>query len=198
MRETTAVLPDTPLMRQYRELKSRHQDTILFFRLGDFYEMFADDARTAAPVCGLFLTSRQGIPMCGIPHHNHGQYVAKLIRAGYKVAIADQMEEPSKTKKLVAREVVRTVTPGTVIEVSTGEFWTTQSLNDQGLRRLKALLSRLLPAGLWKFAGAGIGSTERSLLACRFDRRCDFHQALIDKLADGAGRSDPLRAANAS
>ncbi|MFA6317608.1 MAG: DNA mismatch repair protein MutS [Elusimicrobiota bacterium] len=174
MQDTAAVLPDTPLMRQYRELKSRHPDTILFFRLGDFYEMFADDARTAAPVCGLFLTSRQGIPMCGIPHHNHGQYLAKLIRAGYKVAIADQMEEASKTKKLVAREVTRTVTPGTVIEdelleptltnyltavevdlvgwgaavieVSTGEFWATQSINDQGHRRLKALLSRVRPA----------------------------------------------------
>ncbi|MBI5622443.1 MAG: DNA mismatch repair protein MutS [Elusimicrobia bacterium] len=174
MQETAPVLPDTPLMRQYRELKSRHPDTILFFRLGDFYEMFADDARTAAPVCGLFLTARQGIPMCGIPHHNHGQYLAKLIRAGYKVAIADQMEEPSKAKKLVAREVTRTVTPGTVIEdelleptmtnyltaievdlvgwgaavieVSTGEFWATQSINDQGNRKLRALLSRVRPA----------------------------------------------------
>ncbi|MBI4676363.1 MAG: DNA mismatch repair protein MutS [Elusimicrobia bacterium] len=174
MQDTAAVLPDTPLMRQYRELKSRQLDTILFFRLGDFYEMFGEDAQTAAPVCGLFLTARQGVPMCGIPHHNHQHYVAKLIKAGYKVAIADQMEEPSKAKKLVSREVTRTVTPGTVIEdelleptmtnylvsldvdlvgwgaavieVSTGEFWATQSLNDQGSRKLKALLSRVRPA----------------------------------------------------
>ncbi|MBI5208634.1 MAG: DNA mismatch repair protein MutS [Elusimicrobia bacterium] len=170
----TATLPDTPLMRQYNELKTLHPDTILFFRLGDFYEMFGKDAQIAAPVLGLFLTSRQGIPMCGIPHHNHQTYVAKLIRAGFKVAIAEQMEEPSKAKKLVLRSVTRTITPGTVIEdelleptatnylvaieldlvgwgaavidVSTGEFWATQSLNDQGARKLKSLLARIRPA----------------------------------------------------
>ena len=168
------ALPDTPVMRQYRELKSAQPQAILFFRLGDFYEMFGDDARIAAPLLGLVLTARQDVPMCGVPHHSFKPYVAKLLRAGHKVAVAEQMEESSAAKKLVRRSITRVITPGTVIEdelleptaanflvavehdivgwgaacidVSTGEFWATQALNDRGSRKLFDVLARVRPA----------------------------------------------------
>ena len=106
----------TPLMQQYLGLKSRYAEEILFFRLGDFYEMFFDDAAAAAPIMEVALTQRQGIPMCGIPYHAMTGYLAKLIRAGKSVAIAEQMEDPKKTKGMVKRDVVRVVTPGTLVE----------------------------------------------------------------------------------
>lgn len=107
----------TPMMRQYRRIKSElPEGVILLFRLGDFYEMFFDDARTAAPILGVALTQRAGTPMCGVPHHAIDAYLAKLIRAGRKVALCDQMEDPAQAKGIVRREVTRVVTPGTVTE----------------------------------------------------------------------------------
>ena len=107
----------TPMMRQYRQMRSTlPDDVILFFRLGDFYEMFFDDAKKAAGVLDIALTKRNGMPMCGIPYHNLQPYLAKLVRAGMKVAICEQMEDPAAAKGIVRREVVRVVTPGTVIE----------------------------------------------------------------------------------
>jgi DNA mismatch repair protein MutS len=106
----------TPVMRQYMGLKAQHPEAVLLFRLGDFYELFDEDARRAAPVMELVLTQRQGIAMCGLPHHQLPGYLAKLMKAGYCVAIAEQMEDPSQSKGMVRREVVRVVTPGTVIE----------------------------------------------------------------------------------
>ncbi len=143
------------MMRQYRELKRRYPDYLLLFRLGDFYELFFDDAHVASRLLGLALTSRQkgegAIPMAGIPHHAADGYIARLIRQGQKVAVCEQMEEPGKGRKLVRREVVRVITPGTItdtqfldgaannfllavqripaalgvalVDVSTGEFW---------------------------------------------------------------------------
>src|SRR5687767_12273063 len=111
-----AELPDTPLMRQYQALKSAYPHATLFFRLGDFYEMFGDDAKAAAPVLGLVLTARQGLPMCGIPAHSASNYIAKLLKAGHKVAIADQMEDPASAKGIVRRQVTRLITPGTIVE----------------------------------------------------------------------------------
>src|SRR5688572_16496601 len=99
MSATESALPDTPVMRQYQELKARHPHALLFFRLGDFYELFGEDARDASAILGLVLTQRQGVPMCGVPFHNAQNYVARLLRAGRKIAIAEQMEEPSKAKK---------------------------------------------------------------------------------------------------
>ena len=107
---------DTPLMRQYRSLKQKNPDAFLLFRLGDFYELFHEDARRAAPIMELALTQRQGVPMCGLPHHQLSPYVGKLLKAGFRVAIAEQMEDPSTARGMVSREVVRVVTPGTVIE----------------------------------------------------------------------------------
>ena len=113
----------TPMQRQYHAIKADHQDCILFFRLGDFYEMFNDDARVAAKELDLTLTTRdrgkpeeEQTPMCGVPYHSVDAYIARLVQKGYKVAICEQMTDPALTKGLVEREVTRIVTPGTVTE----------------------------------------------------------------------------------
>ena len=115
----------TPMMRQYLEIKEQNQDSILFFRLGDFYEMFGADARTASRELDLTLTSRdkdktksaeERIPMCGIPYHASDAYIARLVAKGYKVAICEQTEDPAAAKGLVKRDIIRVVTPGTVID----------------------------------------------------------------------------------
>ena len=114
-------MKQTPMLQQYLELKSRHRDSLMLYRLGDFYELFFEDAETAAPILGLVLTRRRQndqvtSPMCGIPHHALAAYVGKLLEAGFKVAIAEQMEDPAQAGGLVRREVVRILTPGTVTE----------------------------------------------------------------------------------
>ena len=116
----------TPMMAQYLEIKQQHQDYLLFYRMGDFYEMFFDDAVTASKALDIALTKRgkhegQDIPMCGVPFHAYESYLAKLIRQGYKVAICEQTEDPKEAKKrgyksVVRREVIRLVTPGTLTE----------------------------------------------------------------------------------
>ncbi|HYE94357.1 MAG TPA: DNA mismatch repair protein MutS [Terriglobales bacterium] len=139
------------MMAQYRELKQRYPDFLLLFRLGDFYELFLEDAELGARLLSITLTSRQGSPMAGIPHHAAETYIARLVQAGQKIAICEQMEAPGKGKKLLRRDVVRVVTPGTItdtaylaggannfllavtrgregtgvalVDVSTGEFW---------------------------------------------------------------------------
>jgi len=103
----------TPLMRQYERLKKQYPDCILFFRLGDFYEMFDEDAKTASNILQIVLTQRQGRSMCGVPFHSAENYLLKLIQAGKKVAVAEQLEEPQKGKKLVERDIVKVLTPGT-------------------------------------------------------------------------------------
>ena len=112
----------TPMKRQYQEMKQRHPDCLLFFRLGDFYEMFGEDAKLASKELELTLTTRdrgkpegERTPMCGVPYHSAEAYIARLIAKGYKVAICEQMEDPATAKGLVDREVIRIVTPGTVI-----------------------------------------------------------------------------------
>jgi DNA mismatch repair protein MutS len=109
----------TPMRQQYLSIKSQHPDCILLFRLGDFYETFDDDAKIVARVCDVVLTSRpvgndQRVPLAGVPYHSIDGYVAKLVEAGYRVAIAEQVSEPGKG--LVEREVRRVVTKGTVVE----------------------------------------------------------------------------------
>lgn len=111
---------DTPLMRQYNEIKARHQDSILFFRMGDFYEMFGDDAVRASKVLEIALTARNKgkgdeTPLCGVPYHAMDGYLAKLVRQGFKVAICEQVEDPRLAKGIVKREVTRVVTPGTTL-----------------------------------------------------------------------------------
>lgn len=116
----------TPMLKQYYEIKSRHKNSILFFRLGDFYEMFMEDAKTACGILDVVLTSRDAgkagrIPMCGIPYHAADTYIAKLIKAGLKVSICEQVEDPELAKGLVKRDVIRTVTSGTYIDDSSAE-----------------------------------------------------------------------------
>jgi DNA mismatch repair protein MutS len=117
--------PSTPLMRQYAAVKKEHPTALLFFRLGDFYELFFDDAIVASKELQITLTSRNkekgiAVPMCGVPHHAAESYIGKLIRKGFKVAICEQMEDAKLTKKLVRREVTRVVTPGTAADSSLG------------------------------------------------------------------------------
>ncbi|MCS7166897.1 MAG: DNA mismatch repair protein MutS [Gemmatales bacterium] len=109
----------TPMMQQYRDIKSRHPDMLLLFRLGDFYEMFYEDAITASRVLQLTLTSRdKQVPMAGFPHHSLDQHLRRLLQAGFRVAVCEQVEDPATAKGLVRREVVRIVTPGTLTEES--------------------------------------------------------------------------------
>jgi DNA mismatch repair protein MutS len=166
------------MMKQYLSIKREHPDSILFFRMGDFYEMFMEDAVLAAEVLRIALTTRDkgkknSVPMCGIPYHAAQSYLTKLVQAGYKVAICDQVEDPSKAKGLVKREVTRIVTPGTVVEdtlleadqpsylaavhgeghsyglslvdVSTGEFLAAGFSGDNGLARLQSTLAQYSP-----------------------------------------------------
>ncbi len=124
-------------MKQYLEIKEQHRDAILFYRMGDFYEMFLDDAEVAAEVLGITLTSRgkkesgERIPMCGVPHHAAASYLAKLVKAGHRVAVCEQIEDPKQAKGIVKRAVSRVVTPGLVIEE--------QLLDDKSNRYLAAV-----------------------------------------------------------
>ena len=169
----------TPMMQQYLEIKSQHPDTLLFFRLGDFYEMFFNDAEVASRELEIVLTARDGgeagkVPMCGVPHHSAHTYIAKLISRGYRVAICEQVEDPREAKGLVKREVVRIITPGTVLEdnmlsetsanylaavytgdeaaglafvdVSTGEFKICQWQGKNALNQIYTELLRLNPS----------------------------------------------------
>src|SRR6201996_7649941 len=169
--------PSTPLMRQYTAIKKEHPHALLFFRLGDFYELFFEDAVVAARELQITLTSRNkekdtAIPMCGVPYHSADNYIAKLIRRGFKVAICEQMEDPKVAKKLVKREVTRVLTPGTAVDaqlgseennflacvaragnavgfsaldLSTGEFRATEFTGEDAERRIREELLVLRP-----------------------------------------------------
>lgn len=175
------VTNPTPMLRQYQELKQQHPGTLLFFRLGDFYELFFEDAVVGSRELQITLTARHkergdAIPMCGVPHHSAASYIARLVRKGYRVAICEQTEDASKTKKLVRREVVRVVTPGTPIDpqllepresvflaslcatgdtvgaafldISTGEFHVTQAAGRDAWSRIRADLESYAPREL--------------------------------------------------
>src|SRR5512136_1733872 len=104
------------MMDQYRNIKARHRDAVLFFRLGDFYEMFYEDAIEASALLDLTLTHRQGEPMCGVPYHAARSYIARLLKHGKKIAICEQLSEPGAGKGIVERDVIEVVTPGTTVE----------------------------------------------------------------------------------
>ncbi|MBQ2295529.1 MAG: DNA mismatch repair protein MutS, partial [Clostridia bacterium] len=113
----------SPMMQQYLDIKKEYDDCIIFFRLGDFYEMFFDDAKVASKELELALTGRdcgleERAPMCGVPYHSCDAYIARMVEKGYKIAICEQMEDPASVKGLVKRGVTRIITPGTVIEDS--------------------------------------------------------------------------------
>ncbi len=171
---------ETPMIEQYRGIKEKYPDAILFFRLGDFYEMFFEDAVLASRLLEIALTGREAgkslgrVPMCGVPYHAATGYIQKLIAAGQKVAICDQVEDPRQARGIVRREVTRVITPGTVVDpalleerrstyvvavagqrdrvglacsdVSTGEFATTELTGESALRLLADEIGRLRPA----------------------------------------------------
>ena len=160
----------TPMMRQYRDLKQRYPDHVLLFRLGDFYETFFEDAELAARLLQITLTARQGAPMAGIPHHASDGYIARLVHAGQKIAVCEQLEAPGRERKLLRRDVVRIITPGTLtdtaylegaannfllavslgrdatgvalVDVSTGEFWAGEDAGKSAEVVAAALLRR--------------------------------------------------------
>lgn len=174
------MLGNTPMMRQYQQIKQNLPDTLLFFRLGDFYEMFGPDAELASKELGITLTGRDAgldsrVPMCGVPYHAVDNYLSKLIQKGYKVAICEQVEDPRLAKGIVKREVIRVITPGTVLggpinmdeagnnylaaltyeqntwglafcDFSTGDFWVSEFSGDKAEISLKDELSRINPA----------------------------------------------------
>jgi DNA mismatch repair protein MutS len=110
----------TPLMRQYNQIKAKYPETVLLYRLGDFFETFGDDAKIAAKVCGLTLTKRNNgsggeMPLAGFPHHQLDSYLPKLVKSGYRVAVCEQLEDPKAAKGIVKRGVVEVVTPGVAL-----------------------------------------------------------------------------------
>ncbi|PKN05999.1 MAG: DNA mismatch repair protein MutS, partial [Deltaproteobacteria bacterium HGW-Deltaproteobacteria-7] len=116
-----ATLNLTPAMKQYVEIKGKYPDCILFYRMGDFYEMFFEDALTAAPILEITLTSRNktkedAVPLCGFPYHAASAYITKLVEKGFKVAICEQVEDPKNARGIVKRDVIRVITPGLVLD----------------------------------------------------------------------------------
>lgn len=106
----------TPMMQQYKEIKSKYEDSLLLFRMGDFYEMFFEDAKIGSEILGLTVTKRANIPMAGVPHHSLDNYLSKLVKSGKKIAICDQIEDPKSAKGIVKRDVTQVITPGTIAE----------------------------------------------------------------------------------
>lgn len=163
----------TPMMKQYKRIKSEHRDTILFFRLGDFYEMFDSDAKEVSSLLNLTLTARHGVPMCGIPYHAAQNYLSRLLRAGKKIAICEQISLPEKGKGIAERQVTEILTPGTIVDenfldcsrnnfllslgkyganlsmawldLSTADFFVSSHPYEERLAILKRELSRLSP-----------------------------------------------------
>ena len=203
-------MPDlTPMMQQYLDMKAQNPDSILFFRLGDFYEMFLDDAKLVSKELDLTLTTRdrnkppeERVPMCGVPYHSCDGYIARLIAKGYKVAICEQTEDPAQAKGLVDRDIIRVVTPGTVIassmleegknnyicaiyadsavwglclcDISTGEVHATSfPAGPEALDHLKNELGRFHPAEAVLSAGAWETGELVSFLRERLDCPCE-------------------------
>ena len=198
----------TPMMQQYLRMKELHPDCILFFRLGDFYEMFNEDAKLVSKELELTLTSRdrgkpeaQRTPMCGVPYHSADAYIARLIAKGYKVAICEQMEDPALAKGLVDRDIIRIITPGTVMtssmleegrnnficavyrdsagtglcfcDISTGECSVTSFTGPEADEHLYNELGRFTPREAMLSDGAYSDGALVDFLVKRLDCRCE-------------------------
>src|SRR5690349_8107148 len=167
----------TPAMRQYFEAKRQFRDAIVFFRMGDFYEMFYEDALTAARALELTLTSRSkdsaggAIPMCGVPHHAADGYIARLVKKGFRVAVCEQMEDPKKAKGLVRREVVRVVSPGTLTDACYLEA------------REPAFLMGIVPVPSDSIYGVALLDVSTGEFTATEYRGGEARQALADELA---------------
>ncbi|MDR2104928.1 MAG: DNA mismatch repair protein MutS, partial [Deferribacteraceae bacterium] len=154
---------ETPMATQFRAIKERYPDSILFFRMGDFYEMFEEDALIASKILGIALTSRNknaesAVHMCGVPHQRYQPYAVKLVNAGYNVAICDQLEDPSLAKGIVKRGVTRIITPATMIDIEE----VTEAANN-------FLISFYLEGGVFYTANADISTGEVYLFASQAD-----------------------------
>ena len=202
----------SPMMQQYFRIKEQNKDSILFFRLGDFYEMFYDDARLASKELELTLTGRdcgqeERAPMCGVPFHSAEAYIARLVSKGYKVAICEQTEDPAKAKGLVRRDIIRVITPGTVMEssmldestnnyiasvfyeqkvvgvafcdISTGQLYVTQFKTDSSFEELKNQLIAYMPKEL--------------LLGGTLNKSKEFQAFIADKLNCAVGAVEKTR-----
>ncbi|MCA1607271.1 MAG: hypothetical protein LC775_17800, partial [Acidobacteria bacterium] len=220
------IANSTPMLRQYHELKQQHPGTLLFFRLGDFYELFFEDAVIGSRELQITLTARHKergdpVPMCGVPHHSAANYIARLVRRGFRVAICEQTEDASKTKKLVRREVVRIVTPGTPIDpqllearesvflaavcsagetvgaafldISTGEFRSTQEIGPNAWEEIRADLESyaprelLFPASLTPLMKTGLsGKVQTATLPLPIESGSD---SKADRFQSSAGSS---------
>ena len=165
----------TPMLKQFMGIKDAFPDAILFFRMGDFYEMFFEDARVASKILGITLTSRgafngKKVPMCGIPHHAYQSYIGKLVDSGWKVAVCEQVEDPKAAKGIVKREVVRVVTPGSLVDEK--EF-------DRK--------SNLFMASVW--GGAGVYGLAHADLSTGEFRLTEIES--VEDLLEELGRIDP-------
>jgi DNA mismatch repair protein MutS len=210
----------TPMKKQYREIKEQHADCLLFFRLGDFYEMFEEDAHIAARELDLALTTRDRgkpeedqAPMCGVPYHSAEAYISRLIAKGYKVAVCEQTEDPLLAKGLVRRDVIRVISPGTVIEssmledgvsnylaavflaagvgsaafcdVSTGEVCLA-SFASPAAGHLQNELARFRPREVLLSSGAAEEETLRDFLEKKLECRTESDEARFDFQAGSA------------
>jgi DNA mismatch repair protein MutS len=212
----------TPMMKQYFEIKNKCREYIVFYRLGDFYEMFFEDAKIASRELELTLTGRdcgqaERAPMCGVPYHSYETYVGKLVRKGYKVAICEQVEDPKSSKGLVKREIVRMITPGTLIEasmldenrnnflgcifggaarcgvcfcdISTGEVFATEVRMDDAYQELFSEFGRFLPREVLL---GGTCTAEESLLDFISKRLESIYSSLPDPLFDTDGARERI------
>ena len=169
----------TPFMRQWTAAKRENPDALLFFRMGDFYELFYDDAVTVSRELQLTLTARdreRNQPMCGVPYHAVESYLTRLLRKGYRIAICDQMEDPKLTKKIVRREVTRVLTPGTALDAALG-----QEQNN--------FLAALFEAGGWRRESIPAGAKARDKSG-GFDARAEartLHRSRLFRRARKGG-----------
>ena len=217
--------PTTPLMRQYHSVKTRYPQALLLFRLGDFYELFYEDAIVASRELQITLTSRnrergQAIPMCGVPYHAAENYIARLIRAGYKIALCEQMEQPGPGKKLVRREVTRVITPGTAtdaqlleprennflaavsyapkggrvgvawVDVSTGEFNATEFSGAAYEEKLRDELQLLRPREVLLPRVTGLFADGEEGPGSKFAARMELREGAITRLEEWVFRPD--------
>ncbi len=213
----------SPMMKQYFEIKEQHPNSLLFFRLGDFYEMFFDDAKIASQELELVLTGRdcgqeERAPMCGVPYHSCESYIARLVARGYKVAICEQLEDPSTTKGLVKRDVIRVITPGTVIEgtmldesrnnylcaicmndkytevgvcfadCSTGDLQATQIMGEDIVERLCNELARFSPSEILINTAAAAQKTLMTFIEQRLNRQAEVRDVAAFDYEAASGR----------
>jgi len=170
----------TPMLRQYLDIKEQYKDTILFYRMGDFYEMFFDDAITASRVLGITLTSRSNktdknkVPMCGVPFHAVTNYLAKMVKAGFRVAICEQTEDPKQAKGIVKRDVIRVVTPGATTE---------EQLLDEKRNRYICALTFIAPSQKNLVAGLSfLDVSTGEFLVSELEMRLEGHDSIIEEI----------------